>query len=127
MRAVLRLIAALTILGVASNAFLAATRWELVRTDFMLPWSPKAAILAGIAVLGLASVYAAVRLWQFRDNGRILLAAVLTALMAVSIIMIIGSMGTRFTAVRACLEAMMVGILLSSGARNVCAAREQDS
>jgi hypothetical protein len=124
MRVLLRFISTLVVLGTASNAIIVASHWGSVRSAFTLPWGMNAGILAAAGVLALIGVYAAAILWDLRNDGRVLLAAVLTSLIIVSALMLAVSLGNRSTTVvRMCVEGTIVGVLLSPDARKACARR----
>jgi hypothetical protein len=126
LKSILRCIAALTLLGTAGSVLALVVRWAAVRTILMPPWGVKGTVLATSFVLILVGAFAAARLLALRDDGRVLLAGVLALLVLLSIlsmVMRVVAPGRPVTVIRNCLEAMMVGILLSPAARRACAGR----
>jgi hypothetical protein len=124
LKILLRCIAALTLLGAAGSVLALVVRWGTVRSILTPPWGEKGAVLATSGILILVGAYAAARLWDLRDDGRVLLAAIFTLLVLLSILsmaMRVVTPGRPATVIRTCLEAIMVGILLSPGARRACA------
>ena len=117
MRGLLRTIAVLE--GLAAAVTVVLTLYGLV---LLLPDRPLGALML-VMVAGTfaaATAFAGMQLWRLREVGRVSTVVVLIVVMLLSLFQLFVR-GQSYVAVRLILEAAALVVLLSRGAREVCA------